>query len=389
MKKLKNVFKSIAKNTRNDLQKKYIFDKYSFIRDVSFTAKRNFNKEKHRKPKQHLVINWIIPNIGIGGGGHLNIFRFIQYFQSHGHKNRIYIIGDTVAKKENGILNFINEHYLDLGDVDCYRGSVNLEISDISFATSWESAYYVYYDDNTNLKAYFIQDYEPFFYPLSSDYVFAEMTYDFGFYHLCASRWLAKKLIKDGFGSYFDLGVDLSSYKINNEIQRNQNQIFVYLRSNTPRRATEIILIALKNLVELNNNVEIVFAGEENITIDIPFQYRNLGIIHPDELPRIYNQSTIALVGSLTNYSLLPQELMASGCLVVDINLENNRMVHKDGTIVLAGPSPFDLAENINYYLNNPTERQIIIDNALDYTKELDWSLILDRVEENLMKEFT
>jgi hypothetical protein len=388
IKKMKSLLKFIMRNTRKNYQKKYLLDKYDFIKNVSFVDKKNFNFNQNRRYTNNLVINWIIPNIGLGGGGHLNIFRFIDFFQKQGHINRIYIIGDNIAKVDSGILEFINKHYLDMNGVECFRGSINLKHSDITFSTSWDSAYYLYYDDNTNLKAYFIQDYEPYFFSVSSDYVFSEMTYEFGFYHLCASKWLANKVIKNNFGSYFDLGVDLMRYKIDKTIRRKSNQVFVYLRSTTPRRATEIVLLALIELKKLNNEIEIVFAGEEKIDIDIPFKYQNLGILHPNDLPIIYNQSTIALVGSLTNYSLLPQELMASGCLVVDIDLENNRIVHEKDTIVLAGPSPFDIAEKVNFYLTHEKERKFIVNNALEYVTKLDWNNIMKNVEHNILKEF-
>jgi hypothetical protein len=376
------------KQVKHTAKKLDVYKSFHFIKNISFQEKANFNNQTKREPKSKLTINWVIPNVGLGGGGHLNIFRFIRYFQSQGHLNRIYIIGDHEAFEDASILDFINAHYFKIGNVECYRGSLGLKYSDVTFATSWQTAYYVYYDDNTLLKAYFVQDYEPLFYPMSSEYVFAEMTYGFGFYHVCASSWLGEKVIKGGKGTYYALGVDLNEYKILPDISKNDNQVFVYLRSNTPRRATEIILLALTQLKEINHKVEIVFAGEKELAYDIPFSFKNLGICSLSELPKIYNESCVALVGSLTNYSLLPQEIMACGCLVVDLMLENNISVHKEGTVVLAGPSPYDIAKKIDYYLTHKKARIALVDNALEHVKTLQWQGILQGVEAGLLKEF-
>src|SRR5713101_1449527 len=42
-----------------------------------------------------LKINWLVPNIGPGSGGLLNIFRAIHHLEQWGHKQRIYVVGRT------------------------------------------------------------------------------------------------------------------------------------------------------------------------------------------------------------------------------------------------------------------------------------------------------
>jgi hypothetical protein len=52
-------------------------------------------------------INWFIPPVGKGSGGHLNIFRFIRNLENLGYQNRIIIVGipqtksAAIAKKNN------------------------------------------------------------------------------------------------------------------------------------------------------------------------------------------------------------------------------------------------------------------------------------------------
>ncbi len=57
----------------------------------------------------------------------------------------------------------------------------DLPASDVAICTFWVSAYFLLKFNKTKRKYYFIQDYEPLFYPGGATFALAESTYRFGF----------------------------------------------------------------------------------------------------------------------------------------------------------------------------------------------------------------
>lgn len=63
--------------------------------------------------------------------------------------------------------------------------------------------------------------------------------------------------------------------------------------------------------------VEVVFAGWDISTFEIPFKHRDMGIMSVDKLSKVYSQCDLCLIISNTNLSLLPLEVMASNSVAV------------------------------------------------------------------------
>ena len=66
-----------------------------------------------------------------------------------------------------------------------------------TIATGWQTAYWVDHFKTTEKKFYFVQDFEPHFYPQSSEAVLAEGTYRLCLSGITAGGWLKKKLTDD------------------------------------------------------------------------------------------------------------------------------------------------------------------------------------------------
>ena len=60
-----------------------------------------------------------------------------------------------------------------------------------------------------------------------------------------------------------------------------------------------------------------VFGQAEDL--ELPFEYELLGITTPEVLAWRYSEATVGLCLSTTNYSLIPQEMMACGLPCVDL----------------------------------------------------------------------
>ncbi len=360
-----------------------------FFLELYAKGKPGAHKFKYNnfKPGDNMVINWSVPDIQKGGGGIMTILRFVQYLSNKGYKNRLYIIKPNKAIKKIGVKKFVNKNYLKLNDnVEIFDGVFDMHDSDILISTSWDSAYYNYPVQNTKLKAYFIQDYEPYFHPMSINYKLAEMTYQMGYYGIFAGSWLKKKIVKefDMNGFAFNLGVDFKTYRNMNKTRK--KQIVVYIRQFTKRRGSEFLLAVIHELAKRRNDIKIAIVGDDDIKDMEHKNIINYGIVPSEKLAEIYNESLIGLVVSLTNYSLVPQELMACGTLAFDVDYENNRVAYgKKDIIILEKLDVEKWVESIIYYIDHKQEREKIVANAQDYVKKMSWDNAFKAFEEKLI----
>lgn len=326
---------------------------------------------------ESLTINWVIPTLG-EGGGHRTIFRFVEHLANHGHRQRIYempVAGPQRSSREE--LRGLIRRFYDLDISDVFQGCEEMAPADITLATSWHTAYPVARFAEARRKFYFVQDFEPFFAPVGTESVLAENTYRFGFHGITAGRWLAEKLAQE-FGmecDYFNLAVDTQVYFPKDVGGR--KKIFFYARPATPRRGFELGIKALQIFHSRHPDFEIVLAGGNRAGKDLPFPVTDVGYVSEQRLNDLYNQSAAALVVSLTNCSLLPLEIMATGCPVVTTIGENNEKVLPPDSAIFAAPSPHHLAEAIAKAVRNPPPREKLIATACRFR----WNDEMPKVE--------
>jgi glycosyltransferase involved in cell wall biosynthesis len=316
------------------------------------------------------TINWVIPTVG-EGGGHLTIFRFAEFLQKRGCRQRIYEmpVGRPPRSSREELTALIQRLY------HFCIPDVNLDFddmapADITVATSWHTAYPVVKFAETRKKFYFVLDFEPLFTARGTESALAENTYRFGFHGITGGRWLAERLSRD-FGmecNYFNLAVDPQTYFPKNLAER--KKIFFYARPATPRRGFRLGLKALEIFHSRNPSYQIVFAGADLAQEKFPFPVTNIGYVSAQHLNDLYNESAAALVVSLTNCSLLPPEIMATGCPVVTTTGDNNEMVLPADSAIFAAPSPHHLAEALENAVRNPPIRQELIKKATQFRWE-------------------
>lgn len=322
---------------------------YDDILNVDLSKLANQDWTSPDKLKKQLAINWLMPPPGKGSGGHMTLFRFIKYFEDAGHTCTIYFHkpgrGSTVERVVDAMgdsFPTVKAKMLWLQpDEDMYE-------ADVLFATSWQSAYTVYNSTIRAKKFYFVQDYEPYFYPVGGLAILAENTYKMGLRGITAGGWLEKKLHED-FGmvtSKFDFGSDSSVYKLQNGTER--NEIVFYARPTTSRRAFELGVITLNLFHKMHPEYTINFIGWDVSDFKIPFPHKNLGILTHDELNTLYNKCSASLVMSLTNMSLLPLELLSSGCIPVVTEGDNNRLVSNNPFIEYCPTDPLSMAKQLS-----------------------------------------
>ena len=309
--------------------------------------------------KTSLTFNWIMPPPGKGSGGHLNIFRFIKFLEDAGHTNRIYLYTQGEHGPASGVRSVMGDSYpeLDAG-MEWLEDGKQMAPADGIFPTSWETAYPAFNSTLIARRFYFVQDFEPYFYPVGSMSTLAENTYRFGFFGITAGGWLAKKLHTE-YGmrtDSYNFGADTNLYKFTNSGKR--NEIFFYVRPFTERRGFEIGIMALDIFHRKHPDYTINLAGWDVSEHMIPFPYKNLKTLELSELSELYNKCAAGLVLSFTNMSLLPLELLASGAIPVVNDGGNNRLVSDNTYIGYSFPNPVSLASKLSEVVmrNEPGE---------------------------------
>src|SRR6266481_1519979 len=243
------------------------------LRDYNWVLSQDCPARLQTPDSGPLRINWIIPDVGRGIGGLLNIFRTIHQLEHWGHKQRVYVVGRSAASGEQ-IKELVRKYYFPiLTDVEIYAG--NVVDSDALVATSWRTAYVARTLSNTVRKFYFVQDLEHLFYPEGSLCEFAKQTYRWGFHGITLGQWNADVLSRE-FGmecSAFGFSYDRGIYSPNgsHSLSDGKKRVLFYARPSTERRGFELGILALSLVAKRMPDTEFVLVGFPPQSIRLPF----------------------------------------------------------------------------------------------------------------------
>lgn len=371
-------FRSVVNRLNNGPSKKIdIFDHYSFIENEPIKPSNLIAEAK--------TINWFVPDFNVGSGGHLNIFRFIWHLEKKGYKSRIIIVNPAIHFTSAAAHTDICKNFFPL-DAEVFIGLNNLPRCEFAIATGWDTAYAVRRFQGANCNIYFVQDYEPDFFPIGTDWQLAKNTYDFNFYGITAGSWLATKLATDhGMSTHaVGFGVEHNRYQPTLRREPQIKRVFFYARPPTPRRAFELGLLVLERVSRALPSTQFILAGWDTKGYEIPFPHLGCGTLGLDELPDLYSQCDVALVLSLTNASLLPLELMACGCAVVSNKGDNVEWLLNEDVARLASANTESLSEAIIDLLMNDVDRQALVEKAFARVANSSWKSAADDFERGL-----
>lgn len=173
---------------------------------------------------------------------------------------------------------------------DRYQKTIPVRENDVFMATAWWTAYTIrpiiewqsnVYGINMHPLLYFIQDYEPGFYPWSSRYMLADSTYrsDIPIYAIINSGLLKDFFDQNGYSFqkswYFEpiLNEKLANYlPKDTDILHKKRSILVYGRPSVDRNAFALLIESLKLWAKKFPNAkewEIYSAGEEHDSVDL------------------------------------------------------------------------------------------------------------------------
>lgn len=338
--------------------------------------------------RDRLRIAVVIPHFREGSGGHRTICTLIRGLEARGHVCSIWLhdpAGIHQSEADSVVRAHVDEWFGPVA-APVYKGFKHWHGADVVVATGWQTVHPALLLDQVRARAYLVQDHEPEFYATSADRLFAEDTYHRGFYVIAASPWL-RDLVRSLYGAdgaAFELGVDHEIYGMDPAVARRDDTIVFYGRGATPRRATELGWLALSEL-RRRRDVRVVAYGDSAPNWEQPFPYEFLGVVAPSELASLYRRATAGLVLSLTNYSLIPQEMMACGLPVVDLRGGcSEAMFGEDGPVELANADPVAIADALERLLDDPAEWDRRSAAGLSWAAERTWDVAVDAVEQGL-----
>jgi len=352
----------------------------------------DFRHNENVPPKKIKKIVMLLPNIYPQSDGITSALRILTSFQRHNCTVTIALIGD------------MNPDIAKANAVKCmpsFNGSVKKldeclsEQYDICIATSWKTAYFA--KKLSGYKTYFVQDYEPSFYETSDFSVLAKKTYELGFHIISLGKWNLEKIKSNsnninGKLDYIDFPYSKSEYiyeyrdYLSYESKKEIN-IACYMR-HTGRRIPyicEYILKKTKNKLEQQGyTVTIKYFG-----MNKHFRFEsgeNLGILSRKELAKLYKMSDFGMVASMSNISLVPYEMLASGLTVIEFKEGSYPYFLGENTALLIDFDYQTLCNKILDVLQNPSKLIAMHEKAEEKLASLSWDKTCNQFWDILQK---
>jgi GT2 family glycosyltransferase/glycosyltransferase involved in cell wall biosynthesis len=336
-------------------------------------------------------ITWFLPVFHHAFGGVHTVLRFADLLrQRHGVTNDFVVRGPQALAARSFDDRVAASFPALAGSLKVIEGPealAQLEPCDLAVATYWKTAYLVLEHPRAAARAYFVQDFEPLFFPAGTRYGLAEQTYRFGFYGIFNSPGL-HQFVTGSYpmqGCWFEPTVEPSVFHAGRPPRQGPVRVFFYGRPSTDRNGFELGLAALKRLKdEFGAKVEIISAGERWQ----PRQHgaegvvSNLGVLPYEKTAELYRRCDVGLCFMFTKHpSYLPLEWMASGMLVVtNDNPSNHWLLEHEKNCLLAQPTRSCVVEQLRRAVSDAPLRARLGAAAVERLKRTTWEEQVDSV---------
>lgn len=340
---------------------------------LSFDLRPSDNQQKR--------INLLVPSISrehVYGGITTAIDYFNRIAEAGGFQKRIIII--NAEPRDQDIKNNFSAYQLvgceedSLADrqiLPCKKGKLSIPVGreDYFFATAWWTAYCAQkvvdwqsanYQNREKTMLYLIQDYEPGFYPWSSEYLLAESTYKYPGPQIALFN---TKLLKEFFNQngyqfqhefYFEpvINEKILKYKHDLDLSNKTKQIVIYGRPSAPRNAFALILESLKVWSKLQPGAEqwkVISVGEKHRNIDLGngVSLLSRGKLSLEEYAKLLAESSVGISLMVSPHpSYPPFEMAEYGLHVITNNFQSKDLSNYYNNIIsLKRCMPDDIAE--------------------------------------------
>jgi len=319
---------------------------------------------------ERLRVTYLLPRLVIAGGV-LSVIQLVNHLILLGVEARIAALFEDPAIHDwtplyTRPLIFHNEREL----------MRNFPNSDLVVATLWNTAPWaaaLLHCGRARAAAYFLQDYEPWFFPEADTTARTRVraTYPLIPHRIVKSDWLQRMLAADGYESHkIRLGMNLGRF-YPRDVVRNRPVILAMARPGTPYRGFEPTLAALAQVKTSRPEVEIILFGDRALDRQsIPFTYHDEGVIaDQDRLAQVYSKADVFLDGSdFQGFGRCGLEAMACGaaCVLTDVGGVNEYAQHEINALLVPPRRPDLFAEAILRLLDQSNLRKSLVEAGLE-----------------------
>lgn len=313
--------------------------------EIADSTRLNLQTPESCVPRERsLRVGWVATPPSLGSGGHTTLFRMVEGVADAGHQCSILLYD----RYSNDISQRASDFHRGWPSVsaDVVDARKCMDAFDVLVASSWPTAHIVArYSTTPTRRAYFIQDFEPFFYARGSEYALAEDTYRFGFMNIALGKMVASCLWREVgvVSNVADFGCDSSVYFLTNSGAR--NGVVVYAKPGVARRGFLLADRALKEFHERHPEQEIHFYGSKVRNLDYPVTYHDR--LSPVQLASLYNRCVAGIGMSFTNISLVVEEMLACGLIPIVNDSLYSRADISSGSIAWAAPTIGAIADEL------------------------------------------
>lgn len=299
------------------------------------------NPPPRRRTDGPLTIGWLATPPSAGSGGHTTMFRMIRALEQAGHTCVLFLYD-----RHHGEL----AHHADViarswpwVEAEVRDAADGFDGIDACVATSWPSAHVLAKRGTDLHRFYFIQDYEPFFFPRGSEYELAADTYRFGFTNIALGPMIQNRLSQElGVTSRLvPFSCDSTIYSLKNLGPR--AGIVFYSKPDVARRGYLLGALALEEFHRRHPEQPIHVYGDP--MPDVTFPVVRHARLTPEALNDLYNSTIAGLAMSFTNITLVAEEMLAAGNIPVVPDSRDSRAGLPNDQVAWSAPTPTALAD--------------------------------------------
>lgn len=340
----------------------------------------DFSKVVNERPNSISSVVMVIPDIHPNLGGITSALRILTSLEDKGCEVTLacYSAMDKKIAERNAKV-CMPQFYGKVKNIkECYDQKY-----DICIATSWKSTFYA--KRISGYKIYFVQDYEPAFYGVGDLSVLAKTTYGLGFHIISLGKWNIDQIkknslcIDDIYMNYVDFPYEPKEYPYTDRSymdykKKKRIQLACYIKFSGRRIPYIIEYILSKSYAELGKRgieLDVMFFGIDKRN-EVPVG-KNMGKLSRKELNNLYRKSDFGMVASMTNISLVPYEMLASGLPLIEFKDGSYKDFMDEDTALLIDYNYMTLVNGILDFIDNPYKLEMMHNKAYEQLKELSW----------------
>lgn len=333
---------------------------------------------QNSKPGKIQKITFVIERMAKYNGGQTSILRLGTELSKLGYQVG-YIVYKPQSKSDMqecaacNLSNYQGEMY-----TNKYLDKLN---SDIVIASSWDTVAFA--KKMKGYKMYFLQDYEPYFYSFGELFLMARKTYEQGLHMVSLGPW-NKEMVEKNCNivspvdsiefpyerkEYPTCRRDYAAYS-----KKRDFTLAVYLKYYGKRLPciTQYLLKQVKEEFKKDGiQLNIKYFGEDkSFRCDAG---ENLGMLGKKELLALYKKADFGMVASMSNISLVPYEMLATGLPLIEFEDGTFPYFFPENSALLISLSYQDLYHNLKAAMEKPQVLEEMHNTAESYLQTLSW----------------